>query len=203
MKTQALCLLAFAASAVLAQDYNQSAPFNLKLESSDSSIDGIYLYSCHAGAGIEELCLTTTGGGSPSTFFLNETSYNNVGDFPTGPLVWNLLVNIDNVPTNVSSGMSLNYNPASNVAVPAFTTGYSGQYVGFDADNHLFISAYYDESTFEPGVYPNTTSNFPLYHWQACYNYYGGYYYQALAWVTAGTPYNPTCTAVTVTRTFI
>lgn len=203
MKTQVLSLLALGASAVMAQEYNTSAPFTLKLESSDASIDGVYLYSCHAGAGIEELCLTTEGGGTASTYFLNESDYNNVGDFPTGPLVWNLLVNIGDVPTNVSSGMTFNYNPGSNVAIPAFGLSSGGQYVGFDGDDHLFTSSYYDESTFVAGVYPNTSSNYPIYHWQACWNYFGGYYYHALGWVTAGTPYNPTCSSVSVVRTFI
>jgi hypothetical protein len=39
-----------------------------------------------------------------------------------------------------------------------------------------------------------------LQNWYVCWGAVGGYYYQALAWVTAGAPHNPTCEKVEVVK---
>ena len=58
MRTSSISLgLAIAAATVLAQQTNQSAPFDLVLSSSNSTINGSVLESCHEGAAIESLCL--------------------------------------------------------------------------------------------------------------------------------------------------
>jgi hypothetical protein len=199
MKSILSALLALTLSAVSAQEYNTSAPFTLKLESDNEDINGQYLGACHAGAAIEQLCLSGTDG-TPvnyNTFTLNVTSSST--DFEIGPLVWIL----QGSNFNLSSGLSFTKNLHSNVAVPTFTPSYSYDYVGFDADNKLFIySAPYDESAFVAGEYPTGQPTTPEYQWYACYTY-TGYYYHALAWATTGEPINPTCEAVNVTRTFV
>lgn len=199
MKSILSALVALTLSAVSAQEYNTSAPFTLKLESDNEDINGQFLGACHAGAAIEQLCLSGTDG-TPvnyNTFTLNVTSGST--DFETGPLVW-ILQGAD---FNLSSGLSFSQNLHSNVAVPSFTPSPSYDYVGFDADNKLFIySAAYDESTFVAGEYPVGQPAVPQYQWYACYTY-TGYYYHALAWATTGDPINPTCEEVNVTRTFV
>ncbi|KAI3400982.1 hypothetical protein diail_1190 [Diaporthe ilicicola] len=199
MKFIISALFASVLSAVSAQEFNTSAPFTLKLESDNADINGQYLGACHAGAAIEQLCLDGTDG-TPvnyNTFTLNVTSSS--GDFEIGPLVWIL----QGSGFNLSSGLSFTQTLYSNVAVPEFTPSVSYDYVGFDADNKLFIySGSYDETTFVAGEYPVAVAQKPLYQWYACYTY-TGYYYNALAWATSGEPINPTCEAVNVTRTFV
>lgn len=150
-------LLALTLSAASAQEFNTSAPFTLKLESDNEDINGQFLGACHAGAAIEQLCLSGTDG-TPvnyNTFTLNTTSSSE-----TGPLVW-ILQGAD---FNLSSGLSFSQNLHSNVAVPSFTPSLTYDYVGFDADNKLFInSAPYDESTFVPGEYPVGQPTVPTY----------------------------------------
>lgn len=160
MKYLLSALLALTLSAVSAQEYNTSAPFTLKLESDNEDINGQYLGACHAGAAIEQLCLSGTDG-TPvnyNTFTLNVTSSST--DFEIGPLVWIL----QGSGFNLSSGLSFGQNLHSNVAVPSFTPSYSYDYVGFDADNKLFIySATYDESSFVAGEYPTGQPTTPEY----------------------------------------
>lgn len=160
MKSMLSALLALTLSLASAQEFNTSAPFTLKLESDNEDINGQFLGACHAGAAIEQLCLSGTDG-TPvnyNTFTLNVTSGST--DFETGPLVW-ILRGAD---FNLSSGLSFSQNLHSNVAVPTFTPSVSYDYVGFDADNKLFIySAPYDESTFVAGEYPVGAPSQPEY----------------------------------------
>ncbi|KAJ9155053.1 hypothetical protein NKR23_g2266 [Pleurostoma richardsiae] len=196
-------LLALAASAA-AQRYNTSAPFALKIESANATLDGVYLSSCHAGAAIEELCLAgTTAPGSYGTYYHNTTADLDVEGFHTGPLFWNLPANVDGVLQNVSSGLSFLYRPFGSVALPLLQPGSGEINVGFDADAKLFISNDLIESTFTDSSYPNYTAPFPVYQWFACFNYNLGYYYQSLGWATTGVATNPTCQPVNVTREFI
>jgi hypothetical protein len=55
-------VLAFAATQIVAQNLNQSAPFNLVLSAANTTINGSLLDACHEGAAIEGLCL----GGAPT-----------------------------------------------------------------------------------------------------------------------------------------
>lgn len=160
MKSILSVLLALTLSAVSAQDFNTSAPFTLELESDNEDINGQYLGACHAGAAIEQLCLSGTDGtpGDYNTFTLNVTSGS--AGYEIGPLVW-ILRGAD---FNLSSGLSFSQNLHSNVAVPTFTPSPSSDYVGFDADSKLFIySAPYDESTFVAGEYPVSAPSQPQY----------------------------------------
>jgi len=190
--TTASILLAAASSAV-AQFYNQSAPFNLIVDSTNSTIQGTFLTPCHAGAAIESVCLTTT----PSTYpyFYN---YSDTPDFVStdGYITWDLHGGnfVENEP------LIFSYDFASNVALPQFFPDYSGVPVSFDADNKLYLSTYFDDSV----VPINASQSIALYRWYSCNTYYSGYQYNTLAWALGKyPPQNPTCQAVNVTRVFV
>lgn len=165
MKAAIPTAIALAASLASAQDFNTSAPFTLTLSSDDADIDGQLLGACHAGAAIEELCLSGTNDTATSynTFTHNttDTSGGASGEsYPVGPLVWIL------PGSSFSESEGLAFNPLleSNVVAPEFFPGPSSDYVGFDDDDQLFLySLYYDESTFEPGVFPTQITPVPLY----------------------------------------
>lgn len=156
--------LALMASLAAAQDFNTSAPFTLVLSSDNDTISGQLLGACHAGAAIEELCLsgTDTTASSYNTFTHNTTD-NNVGSdeaYETGPLVWIL----QGSGFNVSSGLTFNPSLSSNVVAPEFVPGPSNYYVGFDADDKLFVySPYYDETNFTSDDYPTQVTPVPTY----------------------------------------
>lgn len=213
-----------ATAAVQAQTYSQEGPFNLKLKSDDTSLDGKYLYACHAGAAIESLCLGSTqdpAGSSSFNFYYNYTEYDNVPS-NSGLLTWNLVANGPDGPITVSSPLSFNYDPGSNVATTLFMVSYSQSsllhhetllltfssqttttpsiQVAFDNDGNLFVPTYTDDSKYVPGQYPEYPGAIALQNWQACWAQVGGYYYNVLAWVTSGAPKNPTCKAVKVAK---
>jgi len=182
----------------------QTPPFILSISASDNGTLVAYgLLACHAGAAIEGLCLDSakpTVGDASATYYQN---YSSSSPEPvTGPLVWNLPITGPDGPITVASPMSFNYNPGSNVAVPLFEPSDTYQYVGFDADNKMYVPGSYDDSTFIPGTAPVISGTpAPLYNWHVCWTEVGsGYYYQVLTWVTTGTPHNPTCVAANVTR---
>lgn len=37
-------------------------------------------------------------------------------------------------------------------------------------------------------------------NWAVCWQYFTGYYYQSVGWVTEGAPHNPTCEPATITK---
>lgn len=155
-------LVALTVSLVSAQDFNTSDPFVLKVTGSTANVTGQYLGACHAGAAIEQLCLSGTDvlTDNYGTFTLN-VSTRAGGDYETGPLVWELPLGS----INVSEGLQLSQTLYSNLAIPLFEPSTSYDYVGFDEDDKLFIySGIYDESTFVPGVYPTAVAQVPLYH---------------------------------------
>lgn len=193
-----------ATAAVQAQTYTQDGPFNLKLKSDDSSLDGKYLYACHAGAAIESLCLGSTespADSSSASFYYNYTVNDNVPS-NSGLLIWNLPVNGQDGVITVSSPLSFNYDPGSNVATTLFEPSTSSSLnVAFDNEDQLFVPTYIDDSKYVPGQYPQNTGTIALQNWQACWAQVGGgYYYNVLAWVTSGAPKNPTCKAVKVAK---
>lgn len=213
-----------ATAAVQAQTYSQDGPFYLKLKSNDTSLDGKYLYACHAGAAIESLCLGSTqdpAGASSSSFYYNYTVNDNVPS-NSGLLIWNLQASGADGPITVSSPLSFNYDPGSNVATTLFMVRYSlssllhreyhlltcpsqptaspSLQVAFDNENQLFVPTYTDDSKYVAGQYPEYPGTIALQNWQACWAQVGGYYYNVLAWVTSGAPKNPTCKAVKVAK---
>jgi hypothetical protein len=200
-----------AASSVSAQSYtNQSAPFTLQIaNSANASINGLYLYSCHSGAALEGICLggTTPNAGTSSTFYYNTTDTDtdpnpNPSGISEGLLVWNLPIGSDVVE---SQAASLNfYNAGTNVVT--FEFGFNaGRPVHFTDDNKMTIPDYYNDANYVQGQFPASTPDPTIYNqWYVCWTGVGvGYTYEALAWVTAGEPNNPTCQKVDVVRTFL
>jgi hypothetical protein len=205
MKTsQFSSLLLGAASGALAQDYTTSPAFTLSIsDAANATLNGYVLEPFHAGAAIEALGISAppTDGSAAPTYNFNYTVYQGQTTVPTGVLFWTLTAQGSDGPVEEQEPLSFLYNPGSNVALPLFEPSYTNVQLGFDADNKLFAVGYSD-SSFSATTRPNVTYD-NLYHWEACYNYFEGYYYPSIGFVTAGTPSNPTCSAVNITRTFV
>lgn len=120
MRTSTL-ITALTASIVAA---DQSAPFNLVLKSSNTTIDGVALASCHEGAAIEGLCLTTTWTPTlaAATYNLNYSSTST-----DGVLTWNLPFNTNQV---LSEPMTLQSTRDANVEAAFFNPSGPGTTVG-------------------------------------------------------------------------
>ena len=71
--------------------------------------------------------------------------------------------------------------------------------VGFD-NSAMYVAAYPDDSRYQDGIYPEASNDRLPGTWHICWLLAGGYYYHALAWVSSGTPQNPTCQPVSVLR---
>jgi hypothetical protein len=205
--TTASSLLALAAASTVsaqAPTYtNQSAPFSLQIaNSANASLNGLYLYACHAGAAIEGLCLGATSD-SFSTFYYNTTDTDVAGsDDGQGLLVWNLpITGLPGIDHESQSASLTSNHLGTNVVVPLFGLG-DGTPVHFTDDGKLTIEDYYNDANFVAGQFPSTTTLTVYNNWYVCWTDVGtGYTYQALAWVTAGEPHDPTCQKVDVVRT--
>ncbi|KAK5682716.1 hypothetical protein LTS10_005846 [Elasticomyces elasticus] len=187
-------LLAFATGSY-AQNYTQSANFTLWLSSEDPVYNATFLVACHIGAASESLCPYSTlpkpsgvTDGTPSKFQFNTTSYSD----GQGYLTYGLQYSSKEGVFTASSGMSLSYNPTSNVAVPYFNPGPGKAVVAFDSNNYLNVPAY--NST--DGTY------YPLYHWYVCEKVDSNYGWTELVWVAGpGAPDRyPNCCPVGVVK---
>lgn len=204
-----LALAAASTSSAQTPTYtNQSAPFTLQIaNSANASLNGAYLFSCHAGAAIEGICLGgSTPNGISSTFYYNttDTDVSGSSDDGQGLLVWNLPVSGLPGVDHVSQSAALQgYHPGSNVVVPLFGLG-AGTPVHFADDGRLTIQDYYNDANYVQGQWPDSSPTPTVYNnWYVCWTGVGvGYTYEALSWVTAGEPHNPTCEKVDVVRTF-
>ena len=201
MKTSTiLSALTLATAHVLAQDSyysSQTPPFYLVLKSSNSTLNGSALASCHEGAAIESLCpgAAFNPALNPATYNLNYSSvaYPTPSDNITGLLTWTL----KGSDFTLISPLSFSYNPTSNVAVPMFYPSEVGTIpFGFDEEGRLVLSNYYYDDTVVPGVFKQVTLN----RWQVCTTAMG-YVYDTIAWVMGkGEPQNPTCQSVEIYR---
>ena len=188
---------------------NETAPFHLKLTSANASLDGTYLYACHSGAAIEQLCIgdKTPRPTSFDAYNLNYSEHSPVFDGnPSGQLVWKLPFNVNDTNGNAVTvyqpePLNFFFSPTSNVAVLLFMpSDDAGVPLGFDGEQKMLVYNYVDD-TVSP---PNATGGYKAYYrWQACTTYFVGYTYQALAWATSGTPVNPSCQPVNVTREWL
>jgi len=186
MRYSILAAAALAASAA-AQFLNQTAPFNLFILSSNSTLNGSSLGACHEGAAEEGICL---GGLSP--FQLNYTSAQT-----STPITGFLTYLLEGGNFNLSSPMQLVFSINSNVAVPLFTP--SGAVpVAFNDEERLVIPSDVDDTTSPP-----TIGEEEYERWVVCETYVG-YAYTTLAWVFGnGVAQNPTCQSVEVFRVFV
>jgi hypothetical protein len=199
----ATSLLLGATTGALAQNYTTSPAFTLSIsDATNATLDGSILEPYHAGAAIEALGIVAAADANTTyaQYNFNYTTYSGETS-PTGVLFWELPYEGEAGPGLEQEPLSFLYNPGSNLALPLFEPALSNVQLGFDADNKLFVVGYSD-SSFSATGFPNVTYDY-LYHWEACYNYYSGYYYFSIAYLTAGTPSNPTCSAVNITRTFV
>ncbi|ESZ90221.1 hypothetical protein SBOR_9391 [Sclerotinia borealis F-4128] len=193
-------LLVAAATQVMAQYTNQSAPFVLVLESHDYALDGLTLSPCHEGAAIEGLCLgpsIESKNTTFSTYNFNTSSFDtgfNTTIGQTGILTW--LLRGGNF--NLSSPFSLSIRATSNVAMPLFTPSSTSEWtVAFDDHEFLNMQSYLDDTTS-----PITFRTEAYYRWAICDTYWG-YAYTTLAWIVGeGAPQNPSCKSVRVYRKF-
>jgi hypothetical protein len=170
-----------------AQYTNQTGPFKLQLVSTDAKYNGQYLSTCHEGAAIESLCpLGSTGG---VDFFFNYTG-EAATQWTSGYLTW-ILVGGN---FEVSSALTLSYDPVSNVAVPLFFPGADrAQLLSFNADGFMNIMGS------DPTIVPrNFGANVPYFRFFIC-NTYVGYQMDTVAWsLGSGQPDNPTCVSVQI-----
>ncbi|KAF2659950.1 hypothetical protein K491DRAFT_549848, partial [Lophiostoma macrostomum CBS 122681] len=201
-----LATLAFALTAsVSAQFDNQSAPFHLVLISDDSSVDGDTLSACHAGAGIESLCLshsisTSKTAAIAATPFQFNTSDSVVTPNKTLGAPGYLTYELQGSNFNESEALGLYIDRSTNVGLLLLEPGTQDAIVvAFDSNNLLNIQDYIDD-TQDPPVAGNYTA---YYRWYSCTTYYVGYQYVTLTWVLGeAKPQNPTCVKVDVKRVF-
>ena len=206
MKVTSFLIPLAVASVTSAQYYNEtSEPFYLVVTSDDGSINDT-LSACHVGAALESLCLSHSNTSSKpnplsGVAFHFNTSENLQPPAPSlgkpGILTWFL-------PSNppIPSSVTFSYDPTTDIALPILFPGSeTPQIMSFDAEDQLTITGYIDWSVSPP----SGTGGFKEYHrWYACETYFGGYTYEALAWgLGPGTPENPSCVAVKVTRVFV
>lgn len=204
MKFQAVAALSGLASLSAAQEVS-SERFTLTVVSADPKLDKLNLYSCHSGAAIEQLCTSKDAPSKFTSYYLNTTAGNTISTGQAfGTLIWDLPLGGDNTTEFAPSSYSFYFSATSNVASGAFSPGssYSTAAVGFK-DDLMFIADYVDDTKFGPER-PSSFAFTPYFNWQVCNTYFGGYYYQALAWKTSGAKsQNPTCKPVSVRRTFV
>lgn len=199
--TIASVLTLAASSLTAAQNYTQSAPFNLVIISSNSTLNGSALVSCHEGAAIEGLCAPTTRGlaNAAGSLYQFNTTDNGITPNETIGQTGVLTYELRGSNFNVSEPMILQYSPTTNVAVPLFIPGYDSTQVAFDGTGKLNIQSYIND-TAVPMTLGNVTA---YYQWAVCTTY-AGYSYDTLAWIVGkGVAQNPTCQTVDVVRVFV
>ncbi|GIZ37763.1 hypothetical protein CKM354_000119900 [Cercospora kikuchii] len=180
----------------IAAQTTQSKPFTLSLQSTNATLNGKTLTSCHEGAAIEGLCI---GPYAASQYQWNTTDGQVVSDKnlgKSGVLTWELVGG--NFKT--SEPMVFVYNPSTNVAHAQFSPSDQNVQVGFDKNNKMFVPTYYDD-TVSP---PKQGNERALYHWYICNYAYAAYAYESLNFVVGNAkPQNPSCQKVDVVRKFV
>jgi len=180
----------------------QAGPFALRIaDSRDAALNGRFLSSCHAGAGIEVLCYAAAGSPGGTAADAAQYYFNTTAD-GTGVLYWNLPIGgAGGQAELVPSAVRLEPRPDSDLAPAMLYPGAErATALAFDRRGRVFVTAPYDEATFAAGDRPRP-KQVRLYRWQACWNFAGGYYYPTINWAAgAGRPRNPTCVAVNITK---
>ncbi|KAI1460954.1 hypothetical protein F4805DRAFT_350896 [Annulohypoxylon moriforme] len=202
-----LPIMATASGLALAQSNypNQSAPFNLVLSSSNSTLNGQKLSACHSGAAVESLCLDSSVS-TPEfqTFYFNGSAQapTTPGFLPSGLITWTFTGG--QPPFTENTAMQFFYNPASNLAFPLiWPTADNAQPVSFTSEGLLAVGANTDDSISPPKPFENDVK-YLTDRWAICVTYWQGYGYTALQYVLGDKePQNPSCQLVTVKRVYV
>ncbi|KAI1206232.1 uncharacterized protein F4807DRAFT_440404 [Annulohypoxylon truncatum] len=202
-----LPILATAFGLALAQSNypNQSAPFNLVLQSSNDTLNGQKLAACHSGALIESLCLDTSVS-TPEfqTFYFNGSAQapTTPGFLPSGLITWTFTGGSPPLTTNTA--MQFLYNAASNLAFPLIWPSTEGaQPVSFTDEGLLAVGANTNDAVSPPQPFENDIE-YLADRWAICVTYWEGYGYTALQYVMGDKePQNPSCQLVTIKRVYV
>ncbi|KAI2467771.1 hypothetical protein F4781DRAFT_400589 [Annulohypoxylon bovei var. microspora] len=202
-----LPILASAFGLALAQSNypNQSAPFNLVLSSSNSTLDGQKLAACHSGAAIESLCLDESVS-TPEfqTFYFNGSAQapTSPGFLPAGLITWTFTGG--SPPFTQNTAMAFFYNAASNLAFPLiWPSDDAAQPVAFTDAGLLAVGANTNDAVSPPKPFDNDIT-YLADRWAICVTYWQGYGYTALQYVMGDQkPQNPSCQYVSVKRVFV
>ncbi|KAI1099644.1 hypothetical protein F4804DRAFT_321415 [Jackrogersella minutella] len=184
---------------------NQSAPFNLVLSSSNSSLNGLKLAACHSGASVESFCLDESVQ-TPEfqTFFFNASANptTSPGYLPSGLITWTFTGGTS--PFAENTAMTFFYNEASNLAFPLiWPSDVNAQPVSFTDEGLLGVGANINDAVSPPEPYENYITYFTD-RWAICKTYWQGYGYTALQYVLGDQkPQNPSCQLVSVKRVFV
>ena len=148
---------------------------------------------------VEALCYGLSGRAGDD-YYYNVTEASD----PVGILVYRAVFgsNPDGMDYTPST-FNLQTLPTSDLAPMMIYPGQGplATFFSFDEAGKLYLPSSYDESSFRAGERPVETPS-RLYRWEACYNLVGTYYYPSLNWAVGatGTPQNPTCSPVNVTK---
>ncbi|KAI2631819.1 hypothetical protein GGR54DRAFT_645792 [Hypoxylon sp. NC1633] len=202
---RSLLVLASALGLTLAQSYpNQSAPFNLVLQSTtNSSLNGLKLTACHTGAAVESLCLDVTSPEAQyTTFYFNESAQapSDPNFLPSGLITWTFTGGTPVFTSNTALGFT--YNAASNLAFPLIGLGVP-QAFSFTNDGLLAIGANVNDAVAPPVPFDNYIT-YIVDRWVICKTYQQAYQYTALQFIMGDmAAQNPSCQQVEVKRVFL
>ncbi|KAI1444343.1 hypothetical protein F5Y02DRAFT_390483 [Annulohypoxylon stygium] len=196
---------AFGLAAAQSNYPNQSAPFNLVLESSNTTLNGQKLAACHSGAAVESLCLDTSVS-TPEfqTFFFNGSAQapTTPGFLPSGLITWTFTGG--SPPFTSNTAMQFFYNAASNLAFPLiWPTADNASPVAITDDGLLAVGANTNDAVVPPKPFDNDIE-YLTDRWAICVTYWQGYGYTALQYVLGDKePQNPSCQLVKVKRVYV
>ncbi|KAI1388658.1 uncharacterized protein F4822DRAFT_403465 [Hypoxylon trugodes] len=205
--TRPLLFLASAFGLTLAQsgNVNQSAPFNLVLSSDNSTLNGLKLAACHAGAAVEALCLDESVQ-TPEfqTFFFNSSAEapSDPNYLQSGYVTWTFTGGTP--PFTSNTALAFLYNEGSNLAFPLiWPSDTIAQSVSFTEDDLLAVGTNVNDAISPPGPFPNSVE-YLTDRWAICKTYWQSYGYVALQYVLGNQkPQNPSCQLVTVKRVWV
>lgn len=181
-----------------AQYTNQTAPFNLVIHSTNSTLNNTLLSACHEGAATEGLCIVPKSSEPPNPA---STQYrlNYTAATTPSPVTGTVGYITFDLPGVFQEPLLFSYSPSTNVAVPLFVPEQSGTPFGILDDGTVVVPGYIDDS-----VSPIEYGTVKAYdRWVVC-NTYVGYQYQTLAWVMGkGEAQNPSCQVVGLRRVYV
>ncbi|KAI0198207.1 hypothetical protein F4808DRAFT_436880 [Astrocystis sublimbata] len=210
--------LVLAASVATAQDFTTEGPFALRVKgrSANSSIDGILtslpsvstfsLLQYHPQSTTNTTTTTTTYATLPQ---LTDASHHFYYNYSSGVGVGFLLTDVDAPEGEFGyrgKSMSLQYSPATNVALPLLGNAVAGlagfiAQSAFDAENKTYLIYGVDDAAIRAGGMRPEVRDRVAYNWAVCWQTYSDVFAPVLSWITTGKPHNPTCELVDLVKT--